>query len=285
MCALIAWSSYWWHLDLLQFSNIFLLAKQGEQKGKPFESASWLQSFSCVLSWGVAFISMSVGLMHIQLVLQSPPLWNCSLCVSTIAVLLWGESCSWFWTTPHLCLFCTCLCLMATASQDWSCWCCIFNGVRRLIPFAAHLTPFQVGQSQLKQLCSFLWALSLLFTQPFFIFNLDFWNKETRTIGSSQDAVNPLLPSFSVFWIFFCLFSYFFIYTSLKFPSFTFWLLWNSELLETPFTFEFLLMNDHCKLRSHHFTWLEISTSSVWKFYVQFNVNFMHNCFIAHFLL
>lgn len=81
MCALIAWSSYWWHLETCsRLAASFFLPDKGNGRGNCFnQPVGNSQSFSCVLTWDIAFISTSVGLMHIQLVLQSLPLQNCFL--------------------------------------------------------------------------------------------------------------------------------------------------------------------------------------------------------------
>lgn len=161
-----------------------------------------LQSFSCVLTWGVAFISMWVwGWCMFSLFSRALLCETAFWCVSSIAVLLQEKVVPDLRQLPTFVCFepgFHCLYLMATASQDRSCWyLAVFSMDLRCYTscsLSAVLTPFQVGQSQLKQLCSFLWSLSLLFTQPFLIFNLDIttpWNEETRTICSSQNAGEP----------------------------------------------------------------------------------------------
>lgn len=178
MCALIAWSSYWRHLETCSsLATSFSLPNKGNRKENylslpvgyshsPVSSHVVKPSSAWVWGWCI-FNLFSRALVCETALYVFPPLLCC--CGEKV-VPDFGQPPTFVCFEPGF----HCLYLMATASQDWSCWCCIFNGVRRLIHFAAHLTPFQVGQSQIKQLCSFLWALSLLFIQPFLIFNLDF---------------------------------------------------------------------------------------------------------------
>lgn len=168
MYALIAWSPYWWHLETSSsLATSSFLPGKGNRKGNCFNQPVGYSHMRRSLHQHV-----NVGLMHIQLVLQSPFLQNrflvrfhhCCAVEKVVPGLGQPPNLCLLWTWFPLSLFDGC----CFSGQKLLMPSCSFNGDKCYTSCSPSvLTPFQIGQSQFKQFCSFLWSLSLLFTQPF----------------------------------------------------------------------------------------------------------------------